>query len=145
MLENTLSGEAGAQAGGHIDWTKYSIGTAMQQLRSHNPSVVKQTLRLLHIRWYHVGVARMSNILRSAGVSEEAIKMIPGTIYTCRVCRAFRRPTPHSVTTSRLPTSFNEIVHHDFLFLTVHKASTILLWVWWAAQCLWQMAYNVTT
>ena len=45
--------DAGTQMGGHIDWSKYELGKAMQKFRSHKKGLVRNTLRLLHIRWYH--------------------------------------------------------------------------------------------
>ena len=109
--------DAATQHGGHIDWPKYELGKAMQKLRSHKKGLVRKTLRLLHIRWYHAGTNRMTNILRAAGVPPDVLTLIPATVNCCRICRAFRRPKPHSVATSRAPTAFNDVVQHDILYL----------------------------
>ena len=39
-----------------------------------------------------------------------------GIVDTCRICRAWNRPTPKSITTTRLSTQFNDIVQWDILF-----------------------------
>ena len=70
--------------------------------------------------------------------------MIPGTVNTCRACRAFRRPADHSVVTSRLPTQFNERVQHDVLYLTINKPVTTSLWFRWAAHQIWSLFYPET-
>ena len=124
-----------------MDWTRYNVEDALQILKSHRPGAIRKQLRLLHIRWYHAGITRMTNILRAAGIREEVLKMIPATVNTCRACRAFRRPADHSVATSRLPTQFNERVQHDVLYLIADKPTTISLWVWWTAQRVWSWFY----
>ena len=76
----------------------------------------------------------MTNILRAAGVPPDVLKLIPATVNCCRICRAFRRPKPHSVATSRAPTAFNDVVQHDILYLLVKTTQRIILWVSWLAN-----------
>ena len=141
MNERKKKADAETQAGGSLDWSRYKIEDALQILQSHRPGAIRKQLRLLHIRWYHAGITRMTNILRAAGIREEVLKLIPATVNTCRACRAFRRPADHSVATSRLPTQFNERVQHDVLYLIADKPTTISLWVWWTAQRVWSWFY----
>ena len=35
---------------------------------------------------------------------------------TCRICRQWVRPTPKSITSTKLATAFNEVVQWDILF-----------------------------
>ena len=126
-----------------MDWTRCKVDDALHVLKSHRQGTIRRQLRLLHLRWYHAGIARMTNILRAAGISERVLKMIPATVNTCRACRAFRRPADHSVATSRMPTQFNERVQHDVLYLVANKPKTISLWVWWTAQRVWSWFFPV--
>ena len=141
IREQKRKADAETQAGGSLDWSKYKIDEALQILQSHRTGAIRKQLRLLHIRWYHAGITRMTNILRAAGIREEVLKMIPATVNTCRACRSFRRPAYHSVATSRMPTQFNERVQHDVLYLIANKPTTIYLWTWWTAQRLWSWFY----
>ena len=68
----------------------------------------------------------MTNILEAAGVPAEVLRLIADIIDTCRACRAYRRPPDHSIATSRLVTSFNELVQHDLLFVTGAGSSKAL-------------------
>ena len=97
MKSQKKKSDAETQAGGSLDWSKYKIEDALQILQSHRYGAIRNQLRLLHIRWYHAGITRMTNILRAAGIREEILEMIPATVNTCRACRAFRRPAYHSV------------------------------------------------
>ncbi|CAJ1367944.1 unnamed protein product, partial [Effrenium voratum] len=74
------------------------------------------TLRRLHIRWYHPGAARMKALLQAAGVTREVINLVQDVTDTCRICRAWSRPGPRSMTTTTLRTRFNEEVQIDLLF-----------------------------
>jgi len=58
----------------------------------------------------------MSNLLKHAGAPTTAIKLLPEIVDTCRICRMWKRPTPKSVTTTRLAEKFNEAVQWDILF-----------------------------
>ena len=51
------------------DWSVWDLGRSMQLLRSRNSAVVRRTLRMLHIRWWHASAKRMYDILNSTGVS----------------------------------------------------------------------------
>jgi len=83
-------------------WTRFDLGRTLQLLRSANPGVVIRTLRMLHIRWWHVKPDRFKRILESAGAPESAIARVDGIIDTCRTCRMWKLPSAISVTTSRL-------------------------------------------
>ena len=101
-------------------WTKYDIGTALQLLRSVRPGVVRRTLRKLHIRWYHAPTKRMTTLLNAAGVPVEVINQVNDIVTTCDLCRAWSKPGPRSMTSSRLPEKFNQEVEIDLLFVGNH-------------------------
>ena len=77
---------------------------------------MRRTLRRLHVRFWHCPAARLIDILKHAGAPHEAIKMVPSIIDTCKICRLWMRPSPKSITTTRLATDFNQVVQFDILF-----------------------------
>ena len=97
-------------------WARYDLGSMLQELKSARQGVVRRALRRLHIRWWHCGAKRMQELLRAAGAPSEAVRLIPDIVDTCRICRAWQRPGNRSISTSRLTTSFNEVVLGDLLF-----------------------------
>ena len=101
-------------------WSRYDLGFALQQLRSIREGVVRRMLRKLHIRWFHASSKRMMTLLEAAGVSKEVILLIPSIIDTCSVCRNWQRTGPRTVTSMRVPESFNQEVQIDLLFYKTH-------------------------
>lgn len=101
-----------------IEWSTFDLGRSLQLLRSHNEGVVRRTLRMLHIRWWHVAAKRMSRILQAAGVPEKALRMIQDIVDTCRPCRMWKKPGPSNAATSRLVEGFNKVVQHDLMFVS---------------------------
>ena len=110
--------DSSTQESAGIDWSRFDLGRSLQLLRSHNPAVVRRTLRMLHIRWWHSPAKRMHRILQASGTPESALKMVPEIVDTCRPCRTWRKPTPAAVATSRLVEEFNKCVQHDLLFVS---------------------------
>eukprot|EP00975_Prorocentrum_lima_P018677 3933509-Prorocentrum_lima.AAC.1 len=62
----------------------------------------------------------MHTILAASGTPQSVLMLIPQIIGTCQVRRQFKQPAPSSAATSRLTTSFNDIVQHDLLFVDSH-------------------------
>ena len=121
------SAEASTQADSDPhDWTSFDLGRSLSLLHSANEAVVRRTLRRLHIRLWHNGVAKMSNLLKHAGAPTTAIKLLPEIVDTCRICRMWKRPTPKSVTTTRLAEKFNEAVQWGILFYKKAMLSHLL-------------------
>ena len=110
------SADAGTQAS-DIAWTRFDLGRSLQLLRSLTPGVVLRTLRMLHLRWWHVPAARFRRILQTAGAPESATKLCDNIVDTCRVCRVWKRPPPISATT-RIVERFNERVQTDLMFVS---------------------------
>ena len=108
-------GDGGDEEGGD-EWNRFDLGASLQLLRSPRVGVVRRALRRLHIRWYHPGAARMKALLQAAGVTREVINLVQDVTDTCRICRAWSRPGPRSMTTTTLRTRFNEEVQIDLLF-----------------------------
>jgi hypothetical protein len=92
------------------------LGRSLSLLHSVNEAVVRRTLRRLHVRLWHHGVEKMSNLLKHAGAPASAIKLLPEIIDTCRICRMWKRPTPKSATSTRLAETFNVAVQWDIPF-----------------------------
>ena len=82
-------------------WRKFALGTSLQLLRSTRPGVVRRALRKLHIRWYHAPSRRMATLLTAAGVSSDIVALVPDIVSTCEICRAWSRPGPRSMTSTR--------------------------------------------
>lgn len=97
-------------------WSKYDLGFALQQLRSIREGVVRRTLRKLHIRWFHCSSKRMMTLLEAAGVSRDVLVLVPSIVDTCAICRNWQRTGPKTVTSMRVPDTFNKEVQIDLLF-----------------------------
>ena len=92
------------------------MDTTLKALRIANEADARRLLRKLHLRWWHASAASMTKTLRSAGVAESHLRLIPSIVDTCRVCREWQRPKPHSVPNVAVPQLFNEQVEVDLLF-----------------------------
>ncbi len=108
------------------EWTSFDIGRSMSLLHSDNEAVVRRTLRRLHIRLWHHGAAKMSTLLKHAGAPSSALKLLPEIVGTCKICRVWKRPTPKSITNTRLAEKFNEAVQWDILFYKKNMISHLL-------------------
>jgi hypothetical protein len=104
-------------------WSKYDLGFALQQLRSLREGVGRRTLRKLYIRWFHCSAKRMTTLLSAAGVSKEVLMLVPSIIDTCDICRNWQRVGPRTVTSTRVPDTFNLEVQIDLLF---YKTNVVL-------------------
>ena len=113
-------------------WTKFDLGTSLQLLRSTRPGVVRRALRKLHVRWYHAPSRRMATFLTAAGVSSGIVALVPDIVSTCEICRAWSRPGPRSMTSTRLPEKFNLEVEIDLLFVgtqvVLHMVDRCIRW-----------------
>ena len=98
------------------EWSHHDLGTALRDLRSENPAVINRALQRLHIRWWHATTARMTSLLKTAGVSDGVIKQIPIIVSTCKICRLWTRPNNRAMVSTRLAEKFGEMVQCDLLF-----------------------------
>lgn len=57
----------------------------------------------------------MARLLKAAGAPADVLEMVPEVVDTCRICRAWARPTT-SMTSNRLITEFNQEVECDIVF-----------------------------
>ena len=106
-----------AQEVREADWTRFDLGHALQRLRSHNEAVVRRALRQLHVRFYHPSTQRLRGLLAAAGVEPRILELVSQITDTCSICRAWTRPTAKAIASSHLPTSFNEELQVDLLFI----------------------------
>jgi len=97
-------------------WSKYNLGVALQQQHSLGEGVVRRTLRKLHIRWFHCSAKRMCTLLSAAGVRSGVLMLVPSLIDTCDICRNWQRVGHRTVTSTRVPDTFNLEVQKDLLF-----------------------------
>jgi len=68
----------------------------------------------------------MSTLLKHAGAPSSALKLLPEIVDTCKICRMWKRPTPKSITNTRLAEKFNEAVQWDILFYKKSMISHLL-------------------
>ena len=68
----------------------------------------------------------MQHILKHAGAPKQALDLVQEIVDTCKICRMWKRPTPKAATSTRLATSFNEMVQWDILFYKQYMISHLL-------------------
>jgi hypothetical protein len=99
------------------EWSSFDLGRCLTALRSGEKHIQIRAIQRLHIRWWHCSSERLTALLKSAGVSQDVIKLVPNVVSSCKVCRAWTKPTNRSVTSSRLSERFGEVVQVDLLFI----------------------------
>lgn len=55
-------------------------------------------------------------LLEAAGVSRDVLVLVPSIVDTCAICRNWQRTGPKTVTSMRVPDTFNKKVQIDLLF-----------------------------
>ena len=100
-----------------IDWSATDLGTVLRELKSDNRSLVTRALRRLHLRWYHAPATRMQAILSKVGISGENLKLVKDVCDTCRICRAWKKPSDKSATQIKQAEGFNDRVQIDLLYV----------------------------
>ena len=68
----------------------------------------------------------MLEILRLAGAPRSALSKVKDIVDTCRICRAWQRPSPKSMTTTRLARDFYGMIQWDILFVRRFAFSHLL-------------------
>ena len=101
------------------DWSAWDISGALRLLRSGSLVVVHQTLRKLHVRWWHCTAERMRSLLQAAGVPDEVAQKARQVCETCTVfrARAWFRPTAEAIASVRISEHFNWAVQVDLIFI----------------------------
>ena len=108
------------------DWSSFDLGTALRALKSEDPQIQIRALRRLHTRWFHCSSKRMQEMLIAAGVNPTVAQRSKDVVMTCRACRLWKRPSPSSVGSSRLSTTFNKACQLDLLFFESHVICHII-------------------
>ena len=67
----------------------------------------------------------MKRFLDRVGVSQKVLDLIPDTVATCSVCRAWAKPGPSNACNIDLPDTFNQQVECDLVF--IHKFTILHL------------------
>ena len=81
----------------------------------HQPQK-RRLVRKLQLRWWHCGATTLHRLLKAAAAPADVLDMVPEIVDTCRICRAWSRPT-NSIASSRLVTAFNKEVEGDIVFV----------------------------
>ena len=98
-----------------VEWSSLDLGTTLRELKSDNQSLVTRALRKLHLRWWHASATRMDQILRQAGLS--LLPQVKAVVDTCRICRAWKKPSSKSMSHITQAQGFNERIQMDLLFV----------------------------
>ena len=99
------------------EWSSWDLGVQLRALRStDSPAHALRALKRLHLRWWHASSSKMKQLLQHAGIDDSILRLLPGLIDSCKICRLWRRPGNRAVTTSRITSRFNELVQCDILF-----------------------------
>ena len=101
----------------HVDRSSFDLGAALRNLRSDNNNLIVQTLRKLHLRFWHASEEKLTTIIRGAGVDKKVLDLIPSVCNSCKVCRMWHRPANRATTSTRVSTKFNQVVQIDLLFV----------------------------
>jgi hypothetical protein len=109
-----------------VDWSSFDMGRCLRALRSDNPAIIVRALKRLHLRLWHCSASRLSALLKAAGVSQQAIKLVEDVCKTCSVCRMWQRPSNKAAVSSRLSDKLGEIVQHDLFFHKQHVICVLL-------------------
>ena len=99
------------------DWSSWDLGTSLAALRSESEAMIRKTIRMLHVRWFHASSERMTAIFKAAGVSQKTIDMVQPIVDSCKVCRQWAKPGYKHSTSTRLSTRFNECIQVDLLYV----------------------------
>ena len=112
---------------------------SLRELHVGTPAQKRRLVRKLHLRWWHCGATTLHRLLKAAGAPADVLDMVPEIVDTCRICRAWSRPT-NSIASSRLVTAFNEEVEGDIVFVKFQGNSKSFLHLVdratrWCATC----------
>eukprot|EP00971_Amphidinium_carterae_P328596 6460551-Amphidinium_carterae.4 len=109
--------EEAAQAGSaQLDWRHYDISKAFTGLHGASEKTKLLTLRRLHVRFFHVGIKGLSDLLRLAGVAEDTIALVPLVVHSCTICRQWETPGRRNRIAFRTVDQHNQEVQMDLLF-----------------------------
>ena len=67
----------------------------------------------------------MTRLLSLVGVPQAAMKLIPGIVDTCRICRTWTRAAPQVRTALRISIRFNQVVQYDLMFYADETGITV--------------------
>lgn len=114
------------------DWSDWTIGRALKILHSGNQLLIRRTLRKLHVRLWHAGIKKMTELLRTAGAPPEALKLIEVIVDTCPARRRWQRPSARNMTTAKIISDFNVEIECDLLFwktnIILHMVDVCVRW-----------------
>jgi hypothetical protein len=81
----------------------------------------------------------MRKSLMTAGIGESELTLIPQIVQTCRVCRAWTRPLPASISSVDFADRFNKRVECDLMFIYDYIVICMIdVSIRWWAACVFQ-------
>lgn len=119
--------EGEAQTPDPSDWTSFDISASLRGLRLSNEAGQRRIIRKLHLRWWHASSHRMIQLLKSAGLPQSILDIVPEVVDTCRICRLWQKPSSDNIAVNRVVTGFNLEVEGDLIFITHQGASPPVL------------------
>lgn len=69
----------------------------------------------------------MIQLLKSAGLPQPILDIVPEVVDTCRVCRLWQKPSSDNIAVNRVVTAFNLEVEGDLIFITHQGESPPIL------------------
>ena len=96
-------------------------------LRTNNDVAARNTLRKLHVRWWHASDHVMRKFLQRINIPERILNMLPGVCNTCKVCREWQKPSPAHQTAIDIPDKFNEQIEADLMFVDQEEVKHLVL------------------
>eukprot|EP00435_Cladocopium_sp_Y103_P057491 s245_g19.t2 len=118
--------EGEAQTPDPSDWSSFDISASLRGLRLSEEAGQRRILRKLHLRWWHASSNRMIQLLKTAGIPQNVLDLVPEVVDTCRVCRLWQKPSSDNVAVNRVVTGFNLEVEGDLIFITHGSIHTVL-------------------
>ena len=100
-----------------VEWSTADLGNTLRELRTLDRGLITRALRKLHVRWWHAQATRMKQILSQVGLPESVLSQVKDVCDTCRICRAWAKPTSKAMSHLTQAQNFNERVQIDLLFV----------------------------
>ena len=75
------------------EWSSWDLGVQIRALRkADSPAHALRALKRLHLRWWRASSSKMKQLLQHAGIDDSILRLLPGLIDSCKICRLWRRP-----------------------------------------------------
>eukprot|EP00971_Amphidinium_carterae_P097471 1928904-Amphidinium_carterae.2 len=92
------------------------VGSTLRR-EGQDLNTVRSIIRRLHHRWWHASAPRTRKILEASGQPARVLDEIESVVDSCAVCRSWKRPHGRPQSSSTLPSTFNDRVQADILWI----------------------------